>query len=182
MRSVRRSPQPASSSCNGLRSRVGALALGVALTACGGNHAFIGPLRIDVPGGWRVTSSAANNLQIANGTTGRPSAEAPGSATAVFDVYVDADLGPDGYRAYLREQKIDARTTRLTIRGADAEILSYTGRAVAGRQEAVFFPEHRVQIVYRAAFRNDDVAFRQGHAAFRYAVASIRFTGPSRPA
>lgn len=163
--------------------RAAAASLLALLIACAAPRATLGPLDIAVPDGWRVTNAGGDNLQIADGTTAGDDGRSAGTARAVFDVYLRAELGPNVYAQRLRERGVIVRTTRRTIGGQAAVVLTYSGRAVAGRQEAVFFVDRGVQIVYRAAYRNDDDAYRDGYAAFREALASIRFAGrPARPA
>lgn len=156
--------------------------LGVALvaagSACAAGRASIGPLSLEIPEGWRVTSTEGGNLQLADGTTGGATASAAGSATAVFDIYLDSSVTPDEYRENLRKENVGAKTETISVDGFDAVRLSYAGAAVAGSQEAVFIPEWRVRIVYRAAFPNDNAAFLRGRSAFRRAVGSIDLSGP----
>lgn len=152
------------------------LALAVALAGCGvGSRAHLGPMSLEIPDGWQVTSLGGDNLQLADGTTGSVEATKAGTATAVFDVYTNSSVGADEYARNLRREDVTIRTEKKVIDGYDAVFLSYAGSAVAGRQEAVFFPDWRIRIVYRAAFANDMSAFDRGRRAFRQAVASIRF-------
>ena len=136
-----------------------------------------GPLRLTVPEGWQVTRRGSEDLQIARGTAAADTDSAPGTATAVFDLYLDSDHTVDSYREMLTEQDIGVKTEEWTVNGEQAVVMSYEGRATAGPQEAVLFPDHRVLIVYRAAFPNDRSAFHSGRPAFRRTVRSITFTG-----
>lgn len=160
-----------------LRGRVVALAAASLLVSCGGGRASIGPVAIDVPDGWHVTSSGGDNLQIADGSTGGATGTAAGSATAVFDVYVNSTVSAEEYTENLRRDNVGVKTERISVDGFDAVRLTYSGAAAAGRQEAVFVSEWDVRIVYRAAFANDNAAFLRGRSAFRRAVASIDLSG-----
>lgn len=155
-----------------------ALTVALAAAACGiGSRANIGPLSLEIPDGWRVTSLGGDNLQLADGTTGSVEATKAGTATVVFDVYTNSSITADAYARNLRRDDVTIKATKRTIDGYEAVVLSYTGRAVAGRQEAVFFGDWRIRLVYRAAFANDAAAFDRGRPAFRGAVDSIRFNG-----
>lgn len=160
-------------------SRIAVAAALVVLSSCGSGSTTIGPLTLDVPDGWQVSDREGSNLKITDGSIADPTATRAGTATAVFDIYVNSAQTPDTFLDYLREQKIEAGRVKTTIGGAPAEIFSYEGSAVGGRQEAVFIPRHRVFILYRAAFRNDDAAFFRGRDDFRAALDSVSFSGGS---
>lgn len=147
--------------------------------ACGSGSTTIGPMTFDVPDGWQVTDREGSNLKVTDGTIADPTATRAGTATAVFDVYVDSEQTPETFLKYLREQKIEAGRVKTRIGGAAAEIFSYEGSSVGGRQEAVFVPRWSVFILYRAAFRDDDAAFFRGRAAFRRVLDSVTFSGGS---
>jgi hypothetical protein len=155
--------------------RITAFAL-LAATACAEGSTSVGPLSIDAPKGWRVTSRGGDNLQLANGSTGEETGNRPGSAKAVFDIYLRSDTTVDEYRKSLLEQNVGSKRSDIKVDGYDATLLTYVGPAVGGRQEAVFVPRWDVRIVYRAAFANDDAAFFAGRSAFREALRSIRFS------
>jgi len=162
------------------RARIAVTALVLLFAvACGSGSTTIGPLTMQVPDGWQVTDREGSNLKVTDGTIAGPTATRAGTATAVFDIYVDSSQTPKEFMAYLREQKIEAGRVETKIGGYDAEILSYEGSSVGGRQEAVFVPRWKVFILYRAAFRDDDAAFFRGREAFRRAVESITFSGGS---
>ena len=144
--------------------------------ACGQATATVGPLTLDVPEGWLVTSREGNNMQLANGTTGAATSNEAGTAKAVFDIYLESDISPSEYAERLREDNVGVSEEKTTVGGEDAVILSYEGTAVAGKQEAVFIPDREIRIVYRAAFGGDDGSFFAGRPAFRSAVRSIRFS------
>lgn len=161
--------------------RLGFIALVVAVS-CSPGSASIGPLTLDVPEGWMVTDREGNNLKLTNGTIADANSTKAGTATAVFDIYVDSPQTPDAFADYLREQHIGAQRSMTKVDGYAAEIFSYRGESVGGRQEAVLIPRWRVFILYRAAFRGADAAFLRGRAAFRRAVDSITFSGGSSSA
>lgn len=159
-----------------------ASALLAVATACAAGSTSIGPLAMDLPEGWQVSDREGNNLKVTDGTIAEPTATRAGTATAVFDIYVESAQTVDAFLEYLSEQEIEAGRVETSIDGYEAEILSYDGSAVGGRQEAVFIPQWRVFILYRAAFRDDDDAFFRGRPAFRRAVESITFSGRPSPA
>lgn len=144
------------------------------LVACTGGQRF-GPLRLDVPEGWRVTDRTTDRLQIADGTVAADTETEPGSAEAVFDVYLDSPQTFQSYRDTLRSLEVEWEERPLTLDGHDAMAFDARGQGVAGRREAVLIPAYRVLIVYRAAFPNDPAAFEAGYDAFQEAVASISF-------
>jgi hypothetical protein len=147
------------------------------LGACAQGSSSIGPLTIDVPEGWLVTDREASSLKLTDGTIADENATTPGTAKAVFDVYVDTSQTVAEFRKVLRDQKVRASEQGRRINGYDAVILSYGSSAFGPRSDVVFFPQWRVQIIYRAAYPNDEAAFFRGRPAFRRALASIRFSG-----
>lgn len=158
--------------------RLGPMVFAVAI-ACGQATTTIGPLAIQVPDGWLVTDREATSVKITDGTIADGNSTKPGTATAVFDIFVDHAQSPDDFDAYLREQDIEPTRRTTRIGGYAAEVFSYRGVSVGGRQEAVFVPRWRVFILYRAAFRGADAAFLRGRADFRRALDSISFSGSS---
>lgn len=152
----------------------GALVALLLLSCAGEGRTSIGPVSIEVPEGWQVTRRTQQSLQIADGSAGGGTESQAGTATAVFDIFVNAPITAEEFRDQLLDQDIGASSEELVIDGHNAVVLSYTGEAVAGSQEAVFIPDRSVQIVYRAAFPDDVTAFNDGRAAFRAAVRSIR--------
>lgn len=160
-----------------MRRSLLALALGawVVLAACAASSTSIGPLTMKVPEGWQVSDREGTNLKITNGTIAAPDATKAGTATAVFDIYVDSPQTPQTFLAFLRQQKITPQRDHRRIGGYDVEVFGYEDRS--GRQEAVFVPRWKIFILYRAAFRGDDAAFLRGRAAFRRAVDSMTFSG-----
>ncbi len=114
-------------------------------------------------------------MQLANGTTGEATGNSPGTAKAVFDIYLKSETTVAQYRKSLREQNVGSKEEDLEVDGYEATLLTYVGPAVGGRQEAVFVPRWDLRIVYRAAFPNDDGAFFAGRPAFRAALSSIKF-------
>lgn len=165
----------------GLMRRLAFIAL-VAVVSCGPASASIGPVTLKVPEGWMVTDREGNNLKLTNGTVADANSTKPGTATAVFDIYVASPQTPEAFADYLREQHIGAQRKTMRIDGYAAELFSYRGESVGGRQEAVLIPRWRVFILYRAAFRGADAAFLRGRAAFRRALDSITFSGGSSSA
>ena len=159
-----------------LRTLTAAAALAV-LAACGTYRASIGPLSLEVPEGWQVSDREPGNLKITNGTIADATTTKAGTATAVFDIYVDSPQTREAFVAYLREQGVEPHIRETRVGGYRAIVFEYGGRATGGRQEAVLIPSRRVFILYRAAFREDDAAFLRGRAAFRRALRSITFSG-----
>jgi hypothetical protein len=160
-----------------IRPKLAVAVVGLAAFACGSGSTTIGPVTLDVPDGWQVSDREGSNLKVTDGTIADPTATRAGTASAVFDVYVDSEQTPERFLTYLREQKIEAGRVKTKIGGASAEIFSYEGTSVGGKQEAVFVPRWRVFILYRAAFRDDDAAFFRGRGAFRRALESVTFSG-----
>ncbi len=147
--------------------------------ACAPGSTTIGSVTLKVPDGWRVSDREGTNLKLTDGSIAGPESTRAGTATAVFDIYVESSQTVDTFLAYLKDQRIQPERSEKRIDGYDAVILTYSGRSVGGRQEAVLIPERKVFILYRAAFRNDDAAFLRGHAAFLEAVGSISFASTS---
>jgi hypothetical protein len=164
------------------RRAIAGVALLLAFVACASSTTSIGPLTMKVPEGWQVSDREGTNLKLTDGTIGQVTATKPGTATAVFDIYVESPQTTEKFLDYLREQKIDPRIQQRRIGGDNATVFAYSGRSVGGRQEAVLIPRRRVFILYRAAFRDDDGAFLRGRGAFRRALASITFSGGSSSA
>lgn len=156
-------------------ARMATATAALALVACASGTTTIGPLTLEVPDGWRVTDREATSLKLTNGTIADPTSMRPGTATAVFDIYVESGQTVDAFAAYLDEQGVEPERTAIRVGGYPAERFAYQGRSVGGMQEAVIVPRWRVFILYRAAFRGADAAFRRGRAAFRRAVGSISF-------
>lgn len=154
----------------------------VALAACGDYTTSIGPLTMKVPTGWQVSDREANNLKLTDGSIGESTETEAGTATAVFDIYVDSTQTTKSFLQYLSEQRITPKRERLRVDGYNADLFRYSGRSVGGRQEAVVIARWRVFILYRAAFRGDDGAFLRGRGAFRAALRSITFSGASSAA
>lgn len=145
------------------------------LTACSSGQAF-GPLEIDVPEEWRVTDRTDARLQIADGTAAEDTDSEPGDATVVFDVYLDSATTVQSWRDTHRNLDVEWTEEQLEIDGHDAVAFHATGEGVAGARETVLIPDHRVLVIYRAAFENDRPAFDAGYEPFREALRSIRFS------
>jgi hypothetical protein len=149
-------------------------------TACAASSTSIGPLTLDIPEGWQVTDREDNTLKLTDGTIADETATRPGTATAVFDIYVDSSQTLESFRKVLREQHVRGSEERLRIDGYDAVVVSYGPSSFGPRTDVAFIPQWRVQIIYRAAFPDERAAFFSGRPAFRRALRSIRFSG--RPA
>lgn len=151
--------------------------------ACGSASSTIGPLSITPPDGWLVTDREEDSIKVTNGTIGDENATQAGTATAVFDVYVESSQSLDEFRDVLDENNVDPKEDRLTVGGYDATAVSYESNAFSPSMEVVFVPDWQVRIVYRAAFGDGDSAFARYRSDFRKALRSIRFSGrPSRGA
>jgi hypothetical protein len=159
-----------------MRTAVAAAAL-LAVAACASPDASLGPLRIRPPKGWLVTDRERDSIKITNGTIADENSTQPGTATAVFDVYIDSDQTPAEFKKVLDESHASARTERLVIGGYKALIVAYPTGEFGPSSEVVFVPDWHVRIVYRAAFPDAEYAFESYRAAFRRALRSIRFSG-----
>src|SRR5712692_5925143 len=148
----------------------------VLTSACARGGASIGPLTMEAPPGWRVTDQADGDLKLTNGSVAGETSTKPGTATAVFDVYVPSTQTLSSFLNFLRDQKIVPTREAVVIDGYEGVLLSYAGPGVGGRQEAMFVPRRETFVVYRAAYPNDVAAFEAGRPAFRRAIRSIRFS------
>ena len=157
--------------------RRGAIAFSAALllVACSSERT-IGPLTITPPSGWRVTGRETDNLKVTNGTIADDRSTKPGTATAVFDVYVNSAQTVKEFTRALRAENVEPKTERLRIGGYDAVLVAYETGAFGPATEVVFVPVWKVRIVYRAAY-TDDAAFARNRPAFRSALRTIRFSG-----
>lgn len=133
-------------------------------------------MRMDVPEGWQVTRRLSDSLQMADGTAASDTANVPGTATAVFDVYTSSGQTVESYRSMLRGHVKSLEVTEEDVDGHTVVFLDYTGEEFAGHQQAALVPDFGLLLVYRAAFANDEAAYMRGLAAFRRAVRSSRFT------
>lgn len=150
-------------------------AVALAASACASGPASVGPLRIEIPDGWRVTRSLDESLQLADGLD-NVDQDAPGAARAVFDVYLNSPHTRDSYEALLEDNNTKpADEQELTLDGRTAYLIEYEADAFAGRQIAVIIPSEEIHIVYRAAKIRDNASFYRGRSAFLGAVLSIRF-------
>jgi hypothetical protein len=147
---------------------IASVAAAALLAGCGAGTAC-GPLEIDVPSGWQVTRQDARGMQIADGTAGNGGTEA-GTATAVFDIYLDPGHTADSFRDYLEELEVDADEEMIEIDGYTAFVFRYSSDHFAGTQENVFVPDYGIQIFYRAAYAMDDEAFEAALPAFHEAT------------
>lgn len=149
----------------------------LAVVACTQGTTSIGPLTLDVPDGWQVSDRGSTSIKLTNGTIADENSIRPGTATAVFDVYVDSPQTVDEFRDVLREHHVQPSEDHRRVDGYGAVILAYGASAFGPPTEVVFVPAWRVQIIYRAAFSEDRSAFLGERPAFRRALRSIRFSG-----
>ena len=145
--------------------------------ACGSSSSTIGPLTIDPPDGWQVVDRQLGTIKVANGTTGSEVGTQRGDATAVFDVYVDSGQSLREFRQVLEDNNVRWTEDRLEIDGYDAVVVAFERSAFAPSGEAVFVPEWRVRIAYRAAHGDAESDFHRHQPAFRRALRSITFEG-----
>ena len=145
------------------------------MVACGSGSATVGPLTLEVPEGWLITDREPNTIKVTNGTIGSETSTKPGTATAVFDVYVESDQTLKQFNGVLRENNVKAEQERFEIDGFDATVVSYETTSFGPATEVVFVPEWDVRIVYRAAYGDQEAAFVRHRAEFREALESIRF-------
>jgi hypothetical protein len=161
-----------------LRARRTLLVAAVALVAVAcSSEKTIGPLTITPPEGWYVTDSETESIKITDGTIADELATKPGTATAVFDVYINSSQTVQEFERALRRENVKPKEERTRVGGYDAVIVSYGPSAFGPSTEVVFVPEWRVRVVYRAAFRDGESAFVENRPAFRTALRSIRFRG-----
>lgn len=157
-----------------MRRRQALCAVALLAVACAPGEASVGPLRIDVPDGWRITRSLEESLQLADGLDDVDQDD-PGAARAVFDIYLDSPHTVETYRELLEDNDVRASESELELDGRAADVLEYEGEAFAGRQIAVVIASEQIHIVYRAARIRDNASFHAGKAAFLRAVRSVRF-------
>jgi hypothetical protein len=165
-----------------LKSRRALLAAAALVAVACSSERTIGPMTITPPKGWYVTDHETDSVKITNGTIADGQSTKPGTATAVFDVYVNSEQTVKEFERALRKENVRPRTERATIGGYDATIVAYDTSYFGPASEVAFVPEWHVRIVYRAAFGDDESAFVENRPAFRTALRSIRFSGrpPSR--
>jgi hypothetical protein len=137
----------------------------------------LGDLTLVPPEGWLVTDRQASTIKVTNGTIAEETSTHPGTATAVFDVYIDSTQTPDEFVDALEENNVEAKRERLRVDGYEATIVSYETSFFGPSTEVVFVPAWRVRVVYRAAYPDDESAFVANRPAFRKAIRSIRFEG-----
>jgi hypothetical protein len=150
--------------------------VGVASVACSSNRT-IGPLTLTPPEGWLVTDHETDSMKVTNGTIADELATKPGTATAVFDVYVDSEQTVAQFEKALKKSNVKPSEERTTVDGYNAVIVSYPTSYFGPATDVVFVPEWRVRIVYRAAYPDDESAYVENRPAFRTALRSIRFAG-----
>lgn len=160
-----------------LKKLAAVAAVFLSLTSCS-ESTPLGPLRIVVPDGWHANRTGSDGLQIANGSVADDQSTVPGSATAVFDLYVDATRTAGGYRKLLQSESTQFRHRTITIDGHRADVFTYSGETWGGSQEAIVVDAYRLLIVYRAAYPNDDDAYSEGLGDFRKSVRTISFIAP----
>lgn len=149
--------------------------------ACTAGTTSIGPLTLDVPEAWQITDREEKSIKLTDGTIADETSTRAGTATAVFDIYIDSSQTLEQFREVLRKERIRPSVQRLRIDGYEAVVLSYGASDFSPRNDVVFFPEWRVQIIYRAAFPDQNAAFERGRPAFRRALRSISFSGRPPP-
>jgi hypothetical protein len=152
----------------------------LALVACSSERR-IGPLSITPPSGWHVTDHETDSIKITNGTIADEESTRPGTATAVFDVYVNSEQTVKEFERALKKDNVKPKQERIRVGGYDAVVVAYDTSFFGPATEVVFVPEWKVRVVYRAAY-DDDSAFAANRPAFRSALRTIRFSGrpPSR--
>jgi hypothetical protein len=124
-----------------------------------------------------VSDRQLGTIKVTNGTVGDGTSSQRGTATAVFDVYIDSGQSLADFRKVLKDNNVAANEERLTIDSYDAVIVASDTTAFAPASEVVFIPEWDVRIVYRAAYGDQRAAFVRNRPAFRQALASISFEG-----
>ncbi len=159
-----------------LRITVASFAIVAVAVACG-SETTIGDLTLVPPEGWLVTDRQEDTIKVTNGTIADETSTRAGTATAVFDVYVDSAQTVDEFVRALEENNVEPRQERLEVDGYDAVIVSYPTSHFGPSTEVLFVPEWRVRIVYRAAYPDDESAFVANRRAFRSAIRSVRFSG-----
>jgi hypothetical protein len=158
------------------RRLVIASVVGVLCVACA-SESRIGDVTLVPPEGWHVTERTENSIKVTNGSIGSDTSTKPGTATAVFDVYVDSSQTVDEFEEALDEYHVDPDIDRMRLDGYRAVLVSYETSGFGPSTEVVFVPEWKVRIVYRAAYPKDESAFTNNRAAFRKALRTIRFSG-----
>lgn len=159
---------------NGLR--IATVSLLLAVVACS-SETTIGDLTLIPPRGWLVTDRQDDTIKVTNGTIADETSTKPGTATAVFDVYVESQQTVDDFVDALEESNVEPKRERLDVDGFAAVIVSYPTSYFGPSTEVLFVPDWNVRIVYRAAYPEDESAFVANRPAFREAVRSIRFEG-----
>jgi hypothetical protein len=136
----------------------------------------IGPLTIDVPAGWQTTREGRNTIKFTDGSVAAEDSTRAGSATAVFDLYLNSTHTAGSYRKLVDNQggRLLGESA-MTVDGEPATVLDIEGESFAGRWTVVVIDTRDVLIVYRAAYPNDDEAFNDGRPHLLDAVRSIRF-------
>jgi hypothetical protein len=149
----------------------------LAFIACGTSSSTLGPLTIDPPDGWFVSDRQLGTIKVTNGTVGEGTESRRGTATAVFDVYIDSGQSLREYRNVLEDNNVESDEETIRIDSYDAVIVTSHDSAFAPPSQTVFIPDWDVRIVYRAAFGNSKAAFERNKAAFGEALRSITFSG-----
>lgn len=161
-----------------MRVRLAIVSALVAAAACGSSASTVGPLTITPPQGWLVTDREPGTIKVTNGTIASETSTTAGTATAVFDIYVDQSQTVDEFREVLKEYNVEPKIERRKIDGSDAVVVSYRTSAFGPSSEVVFVPEWKVRIVYRAAFPDSELSFVRYRSDFRDALDAISFSGP----
>jgi hypothetical protein len=158
-------------------SRALAVVLLLLFVACGSSETKLGPLTFEPPKGWFVTDRDDTTIKVTNGTIAGDTTTHAGTATAVFDIYLDSTQTPAQFRKVLRSNNVRPKTEKLEVDGYEAVIISYGSSYFGPSSDVLFIPAWKVQAAYRAAFPDDNAAYERNRPDFRAAIASIRFSG-----
>lgn len=163
-----------------MRTALAAAAL-LCLAACGSAASTIGPLTIVPPDGWLVTDRGPVTLKVTNGTLGDESGTTAGTATAVFDIYVDSTQSLGDLREVFAENRVRVTEEEIEVDGYDAVMLHARASSLGPPTITVFIGDWNVRIVYRAAYPDAQAAFDRHREGFREALGSISFEGRPDP-
>jgi hypothetical protein len=145
--------------------------------ACSSGPPRLGPLTIEPPRGWYVSDREPESIKVTNGTIADDNSTSPGTATAVFDVYINSTQTVAEFRKALKKGNAAPKEERLRVDGYDAVIVSYATSYFGPSSDVLIVPEWNVRAVYRAARGDDEATFARHRPDFRSAVTSIRFSG-----
>jgi hypothetical protein len=148
-----------------------------ALAACGSGSSKLGPLLVDPPDGWLVTDRTDESIKITNGSIADDESTKPGTATAVFDIYVNSTQTSDEFVEVLRDNNVKPEIEHLQVDGWPASLVSYESGSFGPSSDVLFVDSFQVRAVYRAAFPDAESAFARHRSDFRETIATIRFPG-----